>query len=63
MKSLYKENPIEASKLEAELIKNTYRTILTRAQRGCYIYCVDKPLSDYLKNRLTTDQRDNLLSR
>jgi len=40
--------------LADEIIKNTYRTLLTRGQNGCYIYCEDKALSEYLKNRLTT---------
>ena len=35
-----------------EIIKNTYRTLMTRGQKGCYIYCTDKKLSDYLKKRL-----------
>ena len=35
-----------------EIIKNTYRTLMTRGQKGCYIYCTDKKLSDYLKRRL-----------
>ena len=34
------------------LIKNTYRTLLTRGQKGCYIYCEDKQLSEYLKRRV-----------
>lgn len=33
----------------AQLIKNTYRTLLTRGQKGCYIYCEDKALSEYIK--------------
>ena len=52
MKSLYKKKPAEAAKLESEIIKNTYRTLLTRGQRGCYIYCEDKPLAEYLKSRI-----------
>ncbi len=52
MKKLYKINPVEAAKLETELIKNTYRTLLTRGQKGCYIYCTDKNLSKYLKEKL-----------
>lgn len=52
MKSLYKKNAVEASKLEAELIKNTYRTLLTRGQKGCYIYCTNKDLAEYLKRSL-----------
>ena len=31
------------------IIKNTYRTLLTRGQKGCYIYCEDKNLSNYIK--------------
>lgn len=34
------------------IIRNTYRTLLTRGQKGCYIYCEDKALSKYLKERL-----------
>ena len=52
MKKLYKDNPKEATILETELIKNTYRTLLTRGQKGCYIYCTDKNLAEYLKRRL-----------
>ncbi len=52
MKSFYKKRPIEAAKLEAELIKNTYRTLPTRGQKGCYIYCTDKALAEYLKRSL-----------
>ena len=25
---------------------------LTRGQKGCYIYCEDKPLAEYLKSRI-----------
>ena len=34
------------------IIKNTYRTLLTRGQKGCYIYCEDKALSTYIKQML-----------
>lgn len=42
----------KAEKLADEIIKNTYRTLLTRGQKGCYIYCEDKLLSEYLKSRI-----------
>ena len=32
------------------LIKNTYRTLLTRGQKGCFVYCEDKALSEYIKS-------------
>ena len=42
-----------ADDLTAEkLIKNTYKTLLTRGQKGCYIYCEDKNLREYLKQRI-----------
>lgn len=52
IKKMYKENPEKALKLADEIIKNTYRTLMTRGQKGCYIYCEDKPLAEYLKSRI-----------
>ena len=31
------------------LILNTYKTLLTRGQKGCYVYCEDKEFREYLK--------------
>ena len=39
-------------KISDEIIKNTYRTLMTRGMKGCYVYCTDKELAEYLKNRL-----------
>lgn len=52
IKKLAKENPVEAHKRADKIIKNTYRTLFTRGMKGCYVYCCDKKLGDYLKNRL-----------
>ncbi len=52
IKKLCKDNPDEAKRRADEIIKNTYRTLLTRGMKGCYIYCTDPGLSKYLKNRL-----------
>ena len=38
--------------LADRLIKNTYKVLLTRGQKGCYIYCEDKNLSEYIKRRI-----------
>ncbi len=32
------------------LIKNTYKTLLTRGQKGCFIYCEDKALASYIRS-------------
>ena len=31
------------------LILNTYKTLLTRGQKGCFVYCEDEGLREYLK--------------
>ena len=35
-----------------EIIKNTYRTLMTRGMKGCYVYCTDTALAEYLKKLL-----------
>lgn len=52
IKKLYKENPELALKEADEIIKNTYRTLMTRGMKGCYVYCTDKNLAEYLKECL-----------
>lgn len=34
------------------IIRNTYRTLLSRGQKGCYVYCEDKALAEYIKRFL-----------
>jgi DUF2075 family protein len=52
IKTLYKKDPQKAMEIADEIIKNTYRTLMTRGMKGCYVYCVDKNLAEYLKGRL-----------
>lgn len=35
-----------------KLIKNIYKILMTRGMKGCYIFCRDKNLQEYLKSRL-----------
>lgn len=35
-----------------KIIRNTYRTLMTRGMKGCYVYCTDKNLAEHLKNSL-----------
>ncbi|MDD3422617.1 MAG: DUF2075 domain-containing protein [Bacilli bacterium] len=39
-------------KLAQYLIKNTYKVLLTRGLRGCFIYCEDEALSNYIKSHI-----------
>lgn len=52
IKKMYKENKDAALKIADQIIKNTYRTLMSRGQKGCYVYCVDERLQDYIKERL-----------
>ena len=58
IKKLAKENPEEADKIADKIIKNTYRTLMTRGQKGCYIYCTDQSLADYLKSRVAYVEKE-----
>ena len=52
IKKLYKSHPKEAQARADEIIKNTYRTLMTRGMKGCYIYCTDSKLSEYIKSMI-----------
>ncbi len=51
LKTRAKKDPAGAQALGDELIRNTYRTLMTRGMKGCYVYCCDKQLGDYLRAR------------
>jgi DUF2075 family protein len=47
-----RENPQHWKPLIKEIIKNTYRTLMTRGMKGCYIYCTDKETNEYFKKMI-----------
>lgn len=51
IKKIAKEDPERAKKLADEIIKNTYRTLMTRGMKGCYVYATDPGLREYLRWR------------
>lgn len=48
-KKLLKENQTLAIDRAEKIIKNTYRTLMTRGQKGCYIYCTDFETNERFK--------------
>jgi len=50
-KKLLKENPKAAKNKADTIIKNTYRTLMTRGQKGCYFFSVDPETNAYFKER------------
>ncbi|MCR8636824.1 DUF2075 domain-containing protein [Paenibacillus radicis (ex Xue et al. 2023)] len=55
-KKMHKEDRHKALKIADQIIKNTYRTLMTRGQKGCYVYCVDPDLKEYLTRRIQKKQ-------
>jgi DUF2075 family protein len=50
-KRLMKEKPVETKEMIDLVIKNTYRTLMTRGIKGCYVYFVDEETREYFKNQ------------
>lgn len=48
----FKINPTDAQKKADKIIKNTYRTLMTRAMKGCYVYFVDKETEKFFRSRM-----------
>ena len=44
-----REDPLAASTKADELIRNTYRTLMSRGMKGCYVYFTDPPTADYFR--------------
>lgn len=47
------DEPVRRSKERfTELVKHTYRVLLTRGMKGCYLYCVDGDTARYFRSRV-----------
>lgn len=47
-----RENPKATAQKADAIIKNTYRTLMTRGMKGCYVYFTDKETENYFRNRM-----------
>ena len=52
LRSRYRTDPEGTAALADRLIKNTYRTLMTRGMKGCYVYCCDEALGEHLRTRV-----------
>ena len=52
LKQRLKDFPAKAMQDADEIIKNTYRTLMTRGMKGCYVYFCDKALEKHFKSLL-----------
>lgn len=60
-KKLKKKDPEKANILADIIIKNTYRTLMTRGQKGCYIFSNDLETRNYF-NKFIPDNSENLFN-
>ena len=51
-----KENPVLASQKADEIIRNTYRTLMSRGMKGCYVYFTDQATADYFRKLLPSSK-------
>lgn len=51
-KALVKKDPAAAKARLDAIIKNTYRILMTRGLKGCYVHFTDKETADYFKARI-----------
>lgn len=51
-KALAKTDPVGTALRVDRIIRNTYRTLMTRGMKGCYIYCTDAETQAYFRSRL-----------
>ena len=51
-KKALKEDPINAELKADEIIRNTYRTLMSRGMKGCYVHFTDPATAEYFKDHL-----------
>ena len=47
-----KVNPVRAAKKADEIIRNTYRTLMSRGMKGCYVWFADEETAAYFREKL-----------
>ncbi len=52
IKTMLRKDPQKARHVADRIIRNTYRTLLTRGMKGCYVYFCDKALRDHFANQI-----------
>jgi uncharacterized protein len=61
-KALLKSYPAEANRKADLIIKNTYRTLMTRGLKGCYVYFTDQVAARFVRDRVVSGHSGELLA-
>ncbi len=54
-KALMQSDPVAARDKVERIVRNTYRTLMTRGMKGCFVYCTDEETAQYFRNRALGD--------
>ena len=52
IKGMAKKELERAQRIADKIIRNTYRVLMTRGMKGCYVFCTDAALADHLRSRI-----------
>lgn len=61
LRQMLRTDPDRAKALADSIIKNTYRTLMTRGMKGCFVYCTDAALAAHLRSRLSRESGAGLV--
>ena len=58
LKGLKKQYPdaAEAGRVADRIIKNTYKVLMSRGMKGCYVYCTDPGMREHLRKRSMSER-------
>ncbi len=58
LKGLKKQYPdaTEAGRVADRIIKNTYKVLMSRGMKGCYVYCTDPGMREHLRKRSMSER-------
>jgi DUF2075 family protein len=48
--TIAKTDPERADRIADEIIRNTYRVLMTRGMKGCYVFCTDPALAEHFRS-------------
>jgi hypothetical protein len=52
-KKMLRENPDRARQIGRTVVLNTYRTLMTRGMKSCFVYCTDPETQEYFRDAAT----------
>lgn len=62
-KTIMSQNPTQAKQTADAIIKNTYRTLMTRGMKGCYVYFCDPALAEHFRTLMAEKPEESKIIR